>query len=432
MTPYRNREQIASGALTFAIAAGCGVVSTPYWYAQDMLAIGRGHARAVRRSGRARRRGLRLHRAARAARGGPGRGAADRLGARLAVGRRGDRGRPREALALAPRRRPVRRRRPPSRRACAPTTCSRSSTTSGSSSTRNGIIPNRDSGYCVDDVARLAVVSLALAAAATSRLWTSILYRVARVPARGHRRRRDAQLHELRPPLARRAARRRPRRPLGLGARRDPRHRLDPRRRRPGARPARAARRGALRRRLAANGRLHGARPLAPRRRPARARGAERLLERLVEQLADAYDAHRDRGLALVRGRAQLRQRAALAGADRRRQRARPRRPRRSSGSSRCAGSATSRARRDDVLRLTGHRGRRRDEPAHGDGRRAAARRRGARRGRAGRVRVTRRPRARGRGRRRRSSGSSAATACRGRSTTSRPAAAATGSAARR
>src|SRR2546421_1819133 len=42
VTPYRNREQISSGALTFAIAAGCGVVSTPYWHAQDMLASGAG------------------------------------------------------------------------------------------------------------------------------------------------------------------------------------------------------------------------------------------------------------------------------------------------------------------------------------------------------------------------------------------------------
>ena len=41
----------------------------------------------------------------------------------------------------------------------------------------HGIIPNRDSGYCVDDVARLAIVSLALARRSDERAWTSILYR---------------------------------------------------------------------------------------------------------------------------------------------------------------------------------------------------------------------------------------------------------------
>ena len=46
----------------------------------------------------------------------------------------------------------------------------------------------------------------------------------------------------------------------------------------------------ARRRRLAANGRLHGARSLAPRPRPARRPTRSTLLERLVEQLADAYE----------------------------------------------------------------------------------------------------------------------------------------------
>ena len=41
-TPYRNEDQIVSGALTFALAAGCPVVSTPYRYATDMLAGGSG------------------------------------------------------------------------------------------------------------------------------------------------------------------------------------------------------------------------------------------------------------------------------------------------------------------------------------------------------------------------------------------------------
>ena len=41
-TPYRSREQISSGALTFAVAAGKPVVSTSYHYAVDMLGDGAG------------------------------------------------------------------------------------------------------------------------------------------------------------------------------------------------------------------------------------------------------------------------------------------------------------------------------------------------------------------------------------------------------
>src|SRR4029078_8838015 len=41
----------------------------------------------------------------------------------------------------------------------------------------NGVIPNRATRYCVDDVARLAVVALELARRGDEQKWTSILYR---------------------------------------------------------------------------------------------------------------------------------------------------------------------------------------------------------------------------------------------------------------
>lgn len=42
LTPYRSEEQVVSGVLTFALAAGCPVVSTPYRYAADLLSSGAG------------------------------------------------------------------------------------------------------------------------------------------------------------------------------------------------------------------------------------------------------------------------------------------------------------------------------------------------------------------------------------------------------
>jgi hypothetical protein len=42
VTPYLNREQITSGTLAYALGAGKPIVSTRYWYAEDLLKEGRG------------------------------------------------------------------------------------------------------------------------------------------------------------------------------------------------------------------------------------------------------------------------------------------------------------------------------------------------------------------------------------------------------
>lgn len=52
ITSYKNKDQISSGPLTFAMGAHTAVVSTPYWNAKEILAEGRGRLFGFNDSGR--------------------------------------------------------------------------------------------------------------------------------------------------------------------------------------------------------------------------------------------------------------------------------------------------------------------------------------------------------------------------------------------
>jgi glycosyltransferase involved in cell wall biosynthesis len=161
LTPYRSREQIVSGALTFATVAGCPTVSTPYFYAEDLLSSGAGflvpfddpaaladeviellddpeRLAGARAEARAIGRGLAWPEV--------GRQTAEVL---------------REAVRQGPRNAARRRSRARLPRARISHLLSLVDDV-GIVQHAEGIVPVRASGYCTDDVARLAIVALGL------------------------------------------------------------------------------------------------------------------------------------------------------------------------------------------------------------------------------------------------------------------------------
>lgn len=162
LTPYRSREQIVSGALTFAVAAGCPVVSTPYFYAEDLLGSGAGTL--VPFEDPAALAGAVLDYLDHPDRLVAARAEAERVGSRLVwptVGLV-----TLEVLAEATRLGPVRRSAKPAPAPSSPRIRPDHLLSLvddvGIIQHAYGVVPNRESGYCVDDVARLVIVALGL------------------------------------------------------------------------------------------------------------------------------------------------------------------------------------------------------------------------------------------------------------------------------
>ncbi len=162
LTPYRSREQIVSGALTFAIAAGCPVVSTPYFYAEDLLRSGAGTLVPFEDP------------AALSAAVSHYLDHPDELAAARQEARRVGEGLVwttvggvtlqvlGEAIQLGPVRRAAKILPAASSPRIRPGHLLTMVDDVGIIQHAYGVVPNRDSGYCVDDVARLVVVTLGL------------------------------------------------------------------------------------------------------------------------------------------------------------------------------------------------------------------------------------------------------------------------------
>ena len=162
LTPYRSREQIVSGALTFAVAAGCPVVSTPYYYAEDLLSSGAG--RLVPFDDAAAMSAAVLDLLDHPSELERARTEARRVGSALAWPQVG--AATLQVLAEAAELGPVAgaEKIPPALRAPAirPDHLLTLVDDTGIIQHANGIVANRSTGYCVDDVARLAVAALGL------------------------------------------------------------------------------------------------------------------------------------------------------------------------------------------------------------------------------------------------------------------------------